>query len=71
MVAVYVYVIALIILSVDWCMSRIMVFSLASDLTGGNYRLLRVLEHFPKEEYIFAMQKDRKKDMLKIIKNMK
>jgi len=66
--AVYVYAIALIILSVDWCMSRIMVFSLASDLTGGNYRLLRVLEHFPKEKYIFAMPKDRKKYMLKVIK---
>lgn len=49
-------------------MSRIMIFSLASDLTGGNYRLLCVLEYFPKEEYIFAMPKDRKKDMLKIIK---
>jgi len=49
-------------------MSRIMVFSLANDLTGGNYRLLRVLEHFPKEKYIFAMPKDRKKYMLKVIK---
>jgi hypothetical protein len=40
---------------------QIMVFSPAKDLSGGNYRLLRVLEHFPKENYIFAMPKNRKK----------
>jgi glycosyltransferase involved in cell wall biosynthesis len=49
-------------------MPQIMIFSPANDLSGGNYRLLRVLEHFPKEEYIFAMPRDRKKNMLKIIK---
>jgi len=59
--AVYVYAIALIILSVDWCMSRIMVFSLASDLTGGNYRLLRVLEIFQKKNIFLLCQKIEKK----------
>jgi len=49
-------------------MTQIMVFSYAKDLSGGNYRLIRILEHFPKEKYILAMPKNRKKDMLKLIK---
>jgi glycosyltransferase involved in cell wall biosynthesis len=49
-------------------MPQIMIFSYAKDLSGGNYRLLRVLEHFPKETYILVMPKNRKKYVLKLLK---
>jgi len=52
-------------------MVQIMIFSLANDLTGGNYRLLRMLQLFPKDNYTFAMPKNRKKNMLKLIKKYK
>jgi glycosyltransferase involved in cell wall biosynthesis len=45
----------------------IVIFTPMDSLSGGNYRILNVVKHFPRDKYILAMPENRKKKMIEIV----